>query len=101
MAERGDEEEEVLSGEEGGFGEEAVMEVMKRLEAEITRSGSSSSSCDTYTCGNHEKFGPSSDQSHGQHQHGRTGFSDAEFQRNRARQQPYSRSKRAELHLLN
>ncbi|ERN04421.1 hypothetical protein AMTR_s00133p00060640 [Amborella trichopoda] len=45
--------------EEGGFGEEAVTEVMKGLDAEITRSRSLSSSCDTYTCGNHETFGPS------------------------------------------
>ncbi|ERN20481.1 hypothetical protein AMTRI_Chr01g111850 [Amborella trichopoda] len=35
------------------------MEVMKGLEAEITRSGSSSSSCDAYTSGNHETFCPS------------------------------------------
>ncbi|KAL4202090.1 hypothetical protein AMTRI_Chr02g262000 [Amborella trichopoda] len=45
---QGDEDEKVLSGEEGGFGEEAVMEVI-----------GSSSSCDTYTYGNHETFGPS------------------------------------------
>ncbi|ERN08787.1 hypothetical protein AMTR_s00017p00253630 [Amborella trichopoda] len=35
------------------------MEVMKGLEAEITGSGSSSSSCDAYTSGNHETFCPS------------------------------------------
>ncbi|ERM93965.1 hypothetical protein AMTRI_Chr05g69480 [Amborella trichopoda] len=55
---QGDEEEEVLGGEEGGFGEDAVMEVMKRLEAEITRSGSSSSG-DTHTFGNQETCGAS------------------------------------------
>ncbi|ERN15477.1 hypothetical protein AMTR_s00036p00239850 [Amborella trichopoda] len=32
---------------------------MEGLGVEITRSGSSSSSCDAYTSGNHETFGPS------------------------------------------